>query len=318
MSIKEKIIKSIEPLIISPEFITINEPVIPKIAENINLHTTSSWDSEYIFKDGTAKSVNYLGLFSALSFAYWGNPKWQLIIDGQELGGSYSLFYALKRAIENGIDISDAKVMQSLPFSTFAKILESTYVIPYVKERYEIMQEIGSVLMQRFNGNFTYLFEEAEYNANKVNELLVDNFICFNDAHNHEGNTIYFYKKSQEVITLIYEQFHGIGLGAFTHMEDLTASSDYKLPQILNAFGILKYHDVLKDKIISKTILEGNSREALEIRAGTIYACEKIVEYFTQRGKQIRSFEISNVLWTLTQTDTYHTLPHPKIAGIWV
>ena len=320
MTTKQEILASLQPLLSRFNHVSINLENINSLIPHLSNINASNWTSEYVFSDGTYKSVNYLGLFSPLSFCYWPKPKWHIIYNGEELGGSYSLFYALKRAIEEGKDITDAMYLKNLSSDEFAYILrgDDGTVIPFLHERYDIAVEVGTVLADKFGGKFTNLFEEADYDASSINRLLVDNFDCFADQHELDGKMLKFFKKSQEVITLTFEQFNGQGLGAIANIEDLTASSDYKLPQSLNSLGVLVYRAPLMDLILTESVLAADSRECLEIRAATIYACEKIVEQLSSKGIKMNSSELSNALWTISQNTTLPVCPYPRINSIWV
>lgn len=320
MSTATIILNSLEPIINNLKYIEIIPSKIIKLVKFLDSSTQEDWSHDYILHDGTSKSVNYLALFSALSFCYWGESKWFIRYKDENLGGSYSLFYALKRAIDNGIDITETDVLMNLSFDQFTLILkgDNQTIIPYLRERYEIAKEIATVLSIKFEGEFINLFKEGDYDANKINKLLITNFKCFQDEHNFEGHMIKFYKKSQEVISLVYEQFHGQGYGDIKNMHDLTISSDYKLPQILNGLGILIYKGTLLDKINNRLSLENDSREVMEIRASTIYVGELIIKYLKDEGTKMKAFELSNLLWSISQNPDFKVIPYPKIKSVFV
>lgn len=320
MTVKEEILCSINELISDLQYIFIDKSRIEQIIPYLSGVNKTHWDSEFVFNDETQRSVNYLALFSSLSFFYWPKPKWHIAHESKTLDGSYALFYALKRAIENGQDITNAKYLKNLPYDTFEVILmgDNHTTIPLLKERYQIAREIGNVLEDKFGGQFSNLFSDGSYDANKINKLLVENFDCFKDKHCFNGKEIKFYKKSQEVLTLISEQFYGDKYGAIQNLSDLAASSDYKLPQILNAWGILQYNNSLDQMIEQHVPINEDSREYLEIRSATIYICELIVEEFKSQNLYISAHELSNLLWIVTQDMPLPAKPYPRIMSKWV
>lgn len=302
------------------KYVSVDEQAIESHLPNLLSLEYSYWDHPLVFKDGTDKSVNYLALFSTLSFRYWGEPKWHRLHNGQEQGGSYSLMMCLKEMIESGIDISDAKVMRELPFETFKSSLagDNNTQIPYLEARYEMMQELGKVLGMKYEGKFTNLFEDVGYDATLIIQRLFNDFICYKDAFYYKGKEILFLKKAQEVAYLVYEQFRGKGLGRIKNMESLTGSSDYRLPQVLGHMGILKFSPELKAKLDATEILEEDSEMALEIRMSTIYACSLICQAAKDAGRDLAQYQISNMLWTAAQGDDSDMIAYPRIESLFV
>jgi len=54
--------------------------------------------------------------------------------------------------------------------------------------------------------------------------------------------------------------FSGKGLGEFTNINKLTMFADYRVPQALEYFGILRYSSELKSVLEKGTILKNGSR----------------------------------------------------------
>jgi hypothetical protein len=64
----------------------------------------------------------------------------------------------------------------------------------------------------------------------------------------------------------------------FTNQNDLTMFADYRVPQILRQFDILKYSEELASLIDSETEIAYSSPYEVEIRACTVVAVELILE----------------------------------------
>lgn len=321
MSFKNSTLSKINSLY--PEFkhVSISEDKIPNLVNNLDFAKSNHWDFDFIYKDGGEKSLIYLALFSCISYCYWDSPKWHKIYNGQVLWGSYALFYALKDAIDNGKNIFDPHYLSKINQATFENILkgEENSVISHIEERYEITRKFGETLVSKFHGNFTELLTKSNYDAETLHAILVNEFDILNDVHLYKGVSVGFYKKSQEIITLIFEQFKGQGLGNIKNMDKLMASSDYKLPQILNYYGVLRYSNELLAKIENKFEFNDLDDVTLEIRMATILICNKISEFINSHFKtNVREFEISNLLWTLSQSPTAIPTPSPRIKSSWV
>lgn len=318
MILKEKILDNITSRYSEFSHVQLDLSKITKI--KFKRLKANSWDLPFIFKDNSERSLNYLALFSVLSFCYWNSPFWGRIYKNNPLGGSYSLFYCLTDAIKKGYNITDPYSLRELTFEDFQTILkgDNENEISFIRRRYEIVKSFAEILIKNFNGSFLPKLNETRFDANSFHEILINEFRILKDEHTYKGKKVGFYKKSQEIISLIYEQFKGKGLGAFTNMNSLTASSDYKLPQVLNSFGILNYQTKLLEKINQKIVLSNESEESLEIRMCTILACSEIQKYYAKRGVNVRDFEISNLLWTASQYNFMPVTPHPRIFSTWV
>lgn len=60
----------------------------------------------------------------------------------------------------------------------------------------------------------------------------------------------------------------------FYDMDRLTMFADYRVPQILRARGVLRYSQMLAQKIDTNEVIPSGSEEEVEIRAATVQAVE--------------------------------------------
>lgn len=321
MSSITNLLRRIEDLYPLFENVQLNENNIESLVKNINFSHKNKWDQDFIYHSLTEDSLIYLSLFSAISFCYWDNPEWYREFKGKKLWGSYALFYSLKLAIQKGFAINKANYLSKISISDFKTIIqgENGVLISNWEERYEIARKFGETLQIKFNGSFLEIIKQANRDAVKTNDILVDSFDIFKDVHFYKNTELNFFKKSQEAITLIYEQFEGEGLGNIKNTQNLTASSDYKLPQVLSHYGLLIYSKNLQEKIENEVTLFDSDDETLEIRMATILICHKISKYLSKKLKRnVREIEISNLLWTSSQSLTALRYKHPRIKSTWV
>ncbi len=114
---------------------------------------------------------------------------------------------------------------------------------------------------------------------------------------------MYFLKRTQLVSSDISQINVHFREKPLKNLQSLTAFADYKLPQILREYKILKYSDILSNKINHGKYLQAGSAEEIEIRAATIWTVELIRQYL----KKYSSVQIDNALWLLSQN-----LKNPK------
>jgi len=264
----------------------------------------SAWYEQYHFYDGTERSVNWILLLDALNFCFWAEknqPRWTIEYKGEVLNGYWAEAAALTRAVEEGLPLWDAHYLRTISNETMAHIFRGSQTIPLLQERVANAQEVGRILLERYDGQFTHAIEKAEGNAVKLVLLLADDFPSFYDVASYRHRTVRFFKRAQICVADLYSAFRGKQWGAFTGMDQLTAFADYKLPQVLRHYNVLEYRTTLAERIDNQEILVAGSEEEVEIRAATIWACELLRRVMLQRGRAMTAFEIDLRLWLTGQ-----------------
>lgn len=260
-----------------------------------------AWNYEYHFFDGTARTVHYLFLLDALNFCFWGYPRWTVEYKGRKLDGYWALAASLKRAAEENPRMLDAGFMARITPQELENILGNNGKFPLFTERWRNVRELGTVLRDHWDGDAVYLVEDARGDAAWVTQMIVENFPSFNDIAIYEAHEVRFYKRAQILVADLWGAFGGKQWGEFRNIDVLTAFADYKLPQILRTWGILKYTPSLARKVDSHLDFAAGSAEEIEIRAATLWAIEFLREALAARGRQFMSIQVDWVLWEASQ-----------------
>lgn len=245
--------------------------------------------------------LHFLFVFNALSFCYWGEPKWTINFEGESYDGAWGMITALGRAIQEGHNILDFNYCANLSSEEFSDILRANTEIPLFKERLEIINEIGRIVLEKYNGRIANLIKESKHDSQKLLNIIIVNFPAFKDKSVYQGQSIIFNKRAQLLTSDIFQIFQGQGFGELKNIDSITACADYKLPQILRKFGIFTYSTELASKIDQKIELEHHSSEEIEIRANTIWAIEYIKQMVSKKNPKIMSSEVNDHLWLATQ-----------------
>jgi hypothetical protein len=245
--------------------------------------------------------LHFLFIFNALSFCYWGEPKWTIDFEGKSYDGAWGMIMALGRAIQEGYNILDFNYCANLSSEDFSNILRANTEIPLLKDRLKIINEVGLVVLTKYNGQIANLIKEANNNSQTLLNLIITNFPGFKDESIYADQPVFFNKRAQLLTSDIYQVFNGHGFGELKNIESITACADYKLPQILRKFGIFTYSTELADKIDHRIEIQHNSSEEIEIRANTIWAIEYIRQIVARKNPKIMSSEINDHLWLATQ-----------------
>lgn len=155
------------------------------------------------------------------------------------------------------------------------------------------------MLLEKYDGSFENVVKEADNSALKLLKLVTENFQCFRDEATYKNEKVGLYKRAQILVGDIWACFQNKGLGFFKDIEELTAFADYRVPQTLLLYGILKYNDDLLNKLKKNEVLENGTEEEVEIRGCTLQAVELLNKYATEKlgvGK-INSVLIDHFLW---------------------
>jgi hypothetical protein len=286
------------------DLVRINHERLTEFANGFDHGKAEHWLSAAPFNFshfGDDEKLHFVILFNTLSFCYWGEPKWAVEYKDKTHDGAWGMILALGRGIEEGATLLDYDFCSTISKEELAHILRGNTEIPLLEERWKILREIGLNMSATFGGKARNLIAEANGDAKKLLELIVQNFPSFSDVSPYKDKHVYFHKRSQLLVADIYQIFDGKGFGELKNVDTLTACADYKLPQILRKLGILEYTTALAEKIDTKTEIAHNSPEEVELRANTIWAVELIKQEVKKRSPQIMSFEVNDHLWLATQ-----------------
>lgn len=227
--------------------------------------------------------------------------KFEVEYQGHVYGGFFGLAYSLRRAVELGIPILDSDCLANLTREEALKFLKGrNIVIPMLEERLRILNEIGFVLSEKYEGKFSNFLkiDRAFDKGNGSVERLVEEFPAFNDVriYNPTGTLVRFYKKAQLLMACLHcNPNSGFKL---EDIDQLTVFADYKLPQALRDLGVLEYSKDLANKIDNIVLIPEGSDEEVEIRAHTVYASDVLCkEVNSHRKDKITPNKIDEYLW---------------------
>jgi hypothetical protein len=196
-------------------------------------------------------------------------------------------------------------------------VLKGTTEIPLFIERWRNAQELGRVIRDRFGGRAARLVESANGDAARLARLVADNISSFNDTSNYSGRQVNFFKRAQIVAGDLFGSFRGEGWGRLRNLDSLTAFADYKLPQLLRAWGILHYAPALARRVDRRAPLPKDSPEEIEIRAGMIWGVELLRAALQARGVLLNSVEMDWFLWESSQGKVKGMKPYHRVRTIY-
>lgn len=269
--------------------------------------------------DGTAATAQWIFVLDTVNHCFWpevGSPLWEIHYENKVLSGYWGLAASLKRAMEEGTPIHQAETLAALKRHTLADIFRGSGEIPLFDERLENLRQVGQVLLDRFQGSFIHVLEEAKGSAIELVFLVTGDFPSFNDIATYHGDTVYFFKRAQLLAHDLYCTFSEESWGRFSDLDQLTAFADYKLPQVLRQLGIIRYESELAARVHRLEHIPSGSPEEVEIRAATIWAVELLRQELSHHGQKVTAAQLDNWLWHLGQNDSYRSLPYHRTRSI--
>jgi hypothetical protein len=156
-------------------------------------------------------------------------------------------------------------------------------------ERARIWREVGAVLVERYDGRFSNVFDSAG-SCSDFLDILTRDFPRFDDTATYDGETVRVWKLAQLSVWILQATLpRGTG---FDDLHRLTAFADYIVPAALRVLGITRYSDELEAAIREGRPIEAGSPWEVEIRAHTIYACEEL----TRRVNELRPPDLQAIV----------------------
>ncbi len=313
-----EVLKTTAFVVSRARFVRINYDAVERVADALVATRTEppAWNYAYHFFDSTARTVNYLFLLDALNFCFWGNPKWGIMYRGKRLDGYWALAAALKRALEKEPHFADADFLARLAPRELARVLRGNTTIPLFTERWRSARELGTILREHWGGSAATFVADARGDAPRLAQMIADNFASFNDVAVYDHREVRFFKRAQILVADLWGAFGGKTWGAFERLDALTAFADYKLPQILRAWGILRYAPALARKVDAQIELAAGSPEEIEIRAATLWAIEFLRDALARRGRKLWSIHVDWILWQASQTRVTGMQPYHRVRTL--
>lgn len=283
----EKIENSCKYVMANSKDVKINYQLLDTFIKEIKINKDSYWlcNNPYdLFSLGIEKVVNFLLIFEAIDYCFWGSPKWQIDTSEGPKDGCDALMYALLRYVKK----TDNFDFSAISLDEFKGILKGNVEVPFLHERYNAVKEISEVVNKKMQGNFYNYIKKITLDKDLFN-IIILSFPCFKDEREYQGKTIYFYKLAQLLTTdilILRKKLEKIDVN-YSHLK---GCADYKIPQTLRAMGITKYSKELAQIVDSKKLMAISSKYEVEIRSSQI----AVISYIQSKLPNLNAMDINN------------------------
>ena len=301
-----KILKSLQFVSENSQFVQINQKAIDQYVQDFSPTQTSHWSKIYPlgYKSRTnlEDELDFIFLIGSQAFCFWGYPeKWKIKYKNNVLDGWWALVACFERALENNIPILEGEYLSKLSLKQTKDLFEGQPQIPLLKQRQKILNIIGKTLVDKYNGRFHNFYQNTNQEAFSLLENISKEFEGFNDVNKYKNKNIYFYKKTQVVISDIYEILKNKKFGQIKKYWELPGHADYKIPAILRKFNILKYNDELSKIVDNREKIKPSSDMEIEIRANMLWVTHLICQKLKLKYPNITPTVLNGILWSQSQ-----------------
>lgn len=226
-------------------------------------------------------ALEWIFVVDTLNFSFWPDDSSQPFVvayKDQKYTNYWSLCAAINRALDEGIPITSAEYLATITEEQVKHVFrsETATPIPLLNERVAALREAGAALVEHFDGKFANLVRASSHSAALLMESVLKYMPMYRDESVYKSAKVYFYKRLQILVADIWACFNGKYLGYFSDIDTLTMFADYRVPQTLAYFGVLKYSDRLTKRLENRELFQSGDLHELEIRGCSIWAIELI------------------------------------------
>jgi hypothetical protein len=304
----KKVLKTCNYVVKNATHVKINYDKADELAEELlsfsSVHYLTKLPYD-IYSMPTKDIINFLLIYDAIDFSFWGNPKWTIEANGKQLDGAIALLHCIFNLFNNRNSEDVYQELELMPLEQFRELLKGNVDIPLLEERYHIIHHLAKVVNGKMNGDF-YGYIKGISTDNDIFKILLDNFSNFIDIRKYKGQIIYFYKLAQlltsDILHVIQSKENKV-----VDYSHLVGCADYKIPQVMQTFGILEYDDKLMALIESKTPIEENSELEVEIRAAMIAVIDHI---YNKSNGRVSRIDINDFVWSKSQDKLVNFKPY--------
>ncbi len=312
---ESKVLSSVRNVIDNAQHLSVSEHNIEMVADWLAYEEFGLPKNNKTNKDPD-NFIRTTMLINTLNFAFTDfdtSIKYEIERDGQRLSDSEAMFTQVHEAIDSGTNLLSGQVMASLTIEDLEKIFKGNIEMPMLKERTEILNEVGTKLIDSYEGDWLKFINQGPkklYSEGEgLIERLVSEFPRFNDSSIYLDKEVNFYKLAQLAFWGIHGELAHTGHFRIEDMESMTAFADYIVPVALIVMKITQYSENLEEKIMHGKMIERDSTEEIEIRAASIYATAKLTESVNKRRKDVGSIIIPQLDYRLWKH--YHATHFP-------
>ena len=300
---KNKVLETTRVVVENAKQVRINTEKAQELAKRLKMRDLDSalrWPALLRLPGASdSETLNFLFMLDALNFSFWPDreeDRWEVEYEGKMHSGFNALAAALRNSYEHWVPIANFRHWAEMAEDKFYIMFSGKNEIPMFSERLQIVRSVAEVMLEKYGGQAENLVASADGSALDLTYRIADDFGSFRDCALYNGSRVWFLKRAQIFIADVWGRFGGKKIGAFGDIAELTSFADYRVPQVLEHYGVLEYGPELKKKLRQRELLPPGSSEEIEIRAVMIWAVE-----FLKDELGLNAIQTDWLLWNEAQ-----------------
>ena len=286
------VLKSLEPVVSQPKLVHINKAKLIDVANWMAYEEFPKPDGSMLFDFGNDPDVliDFTMVVNTMNFAFTdfkSGVKFETDYQGKRWCDSEAMLASIHRAINAGTPFLSGDYLANLTREQFCSIFAGTIEMPMVDERVAIFNEVGRVLVEKYQGKYSNFVRSCAprlySQGDGLLERLVTEFPRFNDVSDYHGNQVQIFKLAQLGIWGMHLALSPRGLWKLEDPQELTAFADYIVPVGLRVMGVFEYAPELEKQINELQEVKRDSDAEIELRASSIYAIALLTEEINKR-----------------------------------
>ena len=286
------VLQSLQPVIQNASLVKINEEKISEVADWMAYEEFPKPDGSSLFDFGDDPDflMDLALTVNSMNFAFTDfdtGVKYESDYRGKRYSDSEAMMANLHKAKADGIPFFTGEYLASLTKKEFQSVFSGTIEMPLLDERVKIFNEVGNVLVNKYDGSFHNFVRDCAprlyANGNGILERLTSEFPRFKDVSNYKGSEIQIYKLAQLGIWGMHLSLMPRKAWRLEDVGMVTAFADYIVPVGLRVTGIFEYAPELEHQINSLIEVPRDSDAEIEIRASSLHAVALLTDQINAR-----------------------------------
>jgi len=239
---------------------------------------------------------DFCGLAVSVLACLWppeGKEMWSTGHQGEELFDAPGVFACFVRGVPVTKRGLNTAIFADWDDEKAERFFAGSGVLQLIPARRRVLQQVSAILIERWEGHFMNLVEDAGFSAPGIVARLVSTFPSYRDEWASDQGLLAFNKLAHLSAAMM-----GSGGGIdFTGLETFPVYPDYMLPMVLRHFGVIHYQPGLAEAVDARHLIPAGGNWELAIRWATVYAGQQLTEALRRLGNPVMTPALDYFLW---------------------
>jgi hypothetical protein len=233
------VLASLKPVVSGSSLVKINDERLINVADWMAYEEFAKPDGSMLFDFGNDPDflMDFTLVVNTMNFAFTNfdtGVKFETDYMGKRWCDSEAMLASLHRAHHAGIPFFTGEYLANLTRKDLEQVFAGTIEMPMLDERVTIFNEVGRVLVEKYNGRYSNFVRDCAPrlydNGNGLLERLTTEFPRFNDVSDYNGSKVQIFKLAQLGIWGMHLALSPRKAWALEDADKLTAFADYIVP----------------------------------------------------------------------------------------